>query len=63
MEITYERGGEFLGDDFKNSLIEQEYGIKKNLLPEGIHRQTQPQKEYIKYQGILYVPIIHREKM
>ena len=24
----YDRGGEFLGHRFKNSLIEQEYGIK-----------------------------------
>ena len=30
VEITYDRGGEFLGNEFKNILIEQEYGIKTN---------------------------------
>ena len=28
VEITYDQGGEFLGREFKNSLIENEYGIK-----------------------------------
>ena len=28
VEITYDRGGEFLGHEFKNNMIEQEYGIK-----------------------------------
>ena len=28
VEITYEQGGEFLGHEFKNSLIENKYGIK-----------------------------------
>ena len=28
VEITYDRGGEFLSREFKNILIEQEYGIK-----------------------------------
>ena len=28
VEIMYDRGGEFLGREFKNSLIENEYGIK-----------------------------------
>ena len=27
VEITYDRGGEFLGHEFKNNLIENEYGI------------------------------------
>ena len=28
VEILYDRGGEFLGHEFKIGLIEQEYGIK-----------------------------------
>ena len=28
VEITYDQGGESLGHEFKNSSIEQEYGIK-----------------------------------
>ena len=28
VEITYDQGGEFLGHEFKNTLIENEYGIK-----------------------------------
>ena len=28
VEITYDKGGEFFGHKFKNSLIEEEYGIK-----------------------------------
>ena len=28
VESTYDQGGEFLGHEFKNSLIENEYGIK-----------------------------------
>ena len=28
VEITYDQGGEFLGHEFKNILIEQEYEIK-----------------------------------
>ena len=28
VEIMYDRGVEFLGHEFKSSLIEQEYGIK-----------------------------------
>ena len=30
VEITYDIGGEFFGHEFKNSLIENEYGIKAN---------------------------------
>ena len=30
VEITYDRGGEFLGRKFKNSLIGNKYGIKNN---------------------------------
>ena len=28
VEITYDQGGEFLGHEFKDSMIENEYGIK-----------------------------------
>ena len=35
VEITYDRGGEFLGNEFKNILIEQEYGIKTNPASSG----------------------------
>ena len=28
VEITYDWGGELFGHEFKNSLVEQEYGIK-----------------------------------
>ena len=48
VEITYDRGGEFLGHEFKNSLIENEYGIKtkptspgnqqENAIVERIHK-------------------------
>ena len=31
VEIAYDRGGEFLGHEFKNSLIENEYVIKTKL--------------------------------
>ena len=30
LEITYDQGGELLGHEFKNILIENEYGIKNN---------------------------------
>ena len=34
VDITYDREGEFLGHEFKNSLIENEYGIKtKHVSP------------------------------
>ena len=28
IEITYDQGGEFIGQEFKSILIEQNYGIK-----------------------------------
>ena len=31
VEITYDQGVEFLGHEFKSSLIENNYGIKTNL--------------------------------
>ena len=33
VEITYDRGGEFLNHGFKNSSIEYEYSIKTNPTP------------------------------
>ena len=30
LEITYDRGGEILGNEFKNGLTKQEYVIKTN---------------------------------
>ena len=35
VEITYDQGGEFLGQNFKNSLIENEYCIKTKPAPPG----------------------------
>ena len=35
LEITYDQGGELFGHEFKNSLIEQEYGIKTNPVSSG----------------------------
>ena len=31
VEITYDQGEEFIGHEFKDILIEHEYGIKNNL--------------------------------
>ena len=36
VEITYDQGGDFLGHEFKNSLIEQGYGIKTKPASSGI---------------------------
>ena len=33
VEITYDQGGEFLGHEFKNILMENEYGIKTKPAP------------------------------
>ena len=35
VEITYDRGGEFLGHEFKSSLVEQEYGINTEPVSPG----------------------------
>ena len=35
VEITYDKGVEFLGHGFKNSFIENEYGIKTKPYPPG----------------------------
>ena len=35
VEITYDRGGKLLGHEFKNSLIENEYGIKTKPVSPG----------------------------
>ena len=35
VEITYDREGEFLGREFKNILIKNEYGIKTNPYSHG----------------------------
>ena len=41
VEITHGRGGEFLGHEFKNILIENEYGIKtKPYSPRNPHVNT-----------------------
>ena len=41
VEITYDGIGKSLGHQFKNSLIEQEYGIKTKPDPSRIRRQKQ----------------------
>ena len=35
VEIPYDWGGELLGNEFKNSLIEKEYGIKTKQVSSG----------------------------
>ena len=35
VEITYYQGGELLGNEFKNILIDDEYGIKNKLASPG----------------------------
>ena len=38
VEVTYDQGGEFIGQEFKNDLIEREYGTKTNPNSSRIHR-------------------------